>query len=499
MAEASESNMDVDTDNITWYDCDDEMPDGKTDSDGWLNYIKNVLATFGIKFRKSYCNHLDRCNKTSIWGYEFGFPVFCGDHKWTSMVNCKSKICEHLDCGKQAHYGFGDESKQFCGTHKLPGMQNGNKKCQECDKQAIFGLINKKPTHCKNHKTDDMTDVVSKKCLHEGCSTRPFFNIEGSEIGLYCSDHKKESMVDVINKRCKHTNCETIASFGKKGCKTTEYCKTHALPGMIDVRSKACIETGCTTQASYGIPGTSKTHCASHKTESMIYLNRIRCIESGCNNPAINGTPGNYATHCSIHKLITQINLVEHKCSNCGLLEVLIAENRCSNCSTDMIAMRQTNKLQKQNLIRAVIAENNIPNICDRQIAVDGDVGCTTKERPDFVIQPLTGRHWVSIEVDEHQHMQGEYTCEEVRMQNITQALRQKGIFIRYNPDSFKVNGKNKKADFTNRIKVLLETLDIAMKKTECETLEVVYLFYDDFDEKNIEFKVLVARTSESD
>jgi hypothetical protein len=470
---------------------DPDFPDGTTDPNGFLDYTKNVLGIFGIKFRGSLCNHLDRCNKTSLWGFVLGFPIFCGDHKWPEMIDCKHKICEHPNCQKRANYGSEDESKRFCTGHKLSGMQNTNKKCQECHKEAIFALPDKKATHCKDHKTDDMVDVRSKTCLYQGCSIKPSFNVKGSKTGLYCFEHKTESMVNVISKRCKHTDCNTQASFGNEDS-TAEYCKKHALPGMIDVVNKICIEQDCTTRACYGIPGTTRTHCETHKTDSMILLRRITCIESGCNNPAINGTPGNHATHCSIHKLATQINLIEHKCSNCGLLEVLIAENRCSNCSTEMIAKQQTNRLQKQNLIGAVIAENNIPYISDRQIAVDGDVGCTTKERPDFVIQPLDGVHWVSIEVDEHQHMQGDYTCENVRMQNITQALRQKGIFIRYNPDLFKVNGKIKKADFNKRIAVLLKTLDIAMKKTDCETLEVVYLFYDEFDENNIKFETLI-------
>ena len=28
-------------------DCDEDLPDGKTDSDGFIEYWKNVLGTFG--------------------------------------------------------------------------------------------------------------------------------------------------------------------------------------------------------------------------------------------------------------------------------------------------------------------------------------------------------------------------------------------------------------------------------------------------------------------
>ena len=86
----------------------------------------------------------------------------------------------------------------------------------------------------------------------------------------------------------------------------------------------------------------------------------------------------------------------------------------------------------------------------------------------------------------EYQH--NRYGCDLDRMIELGQQLKAKGIFIRFNPDSFNVQNKNKVVSFTERIAILLKTFNIAVNKTECKTLEVSYLYYDDFNKSNIEF-----------
>jgi hypothetical protein len=46
-------------------------------------------------------------------------------------------------------------------------------------------------------------------CIHEGCKTRPNYNVEGDTKAIYCSVHKLEGMVDVKHKNCKSDWCST--------------------------------------------------------------------------------------------------------------------------------------------------------------------------------------------------------------------------------------------------------------------------------------------------
>ena len=42
----------------------------------------------------------------------------------------------------------------------------------------------------------DMIDVVNKKCVVEGCNTRPSFNYQGNQA-IYCACHKANGMIQV--------------------------------------------------------------------------------------------------------------------------------------------------------------------------------------------------------------------------------------------------------------------------------------------------------------
>ena len=56
--------------------------------------------------------------------------------------------------------------------------------------------------YCKDHKLGEMVDVKHKKCLYEGCQTRPGYNLKGESKGLYCKEHKLDGMIDILSKRC---------------------------------------------------------------------------------------------------------------------------------------------------------------------------------------------------------------------------------------------------------------------------------------------------------
>jgi len=44
------------------------------------------------------------------------------------------------------------------------------------------------------HKSENMINVKSKHCNHEGCVKRPNFNLPTEKDGKYCFKHKSDGM-----------------------------------------------------------------------------------------------------------------------------------------------------------------------------------------------------------------------------------------------------------------------------------------------------------------
>ena len=143
----------------------------------------------------------------------------------------------------------------------------------------------------------------------------------------------------------------------------------------------------------------------------------------------------------------------------------------------------------KQNIIKKLLDDNNyIYTYYDEII----DVKCG-KERPDFVFDCNT--HYIVLEVDEDQHRGRLCSCEQVRMVNISQTLMGTPvIFIRYNPDMFKVDGLSIQISDNDRHIKLLEYID-ELWNTDVTTLgflNVAYLFFDEYDENDIKITQII-------
>lgn len=108
----------------------------------------------------------------------------------------------------------------------------------ECDKRASFNIKGGKPLWCFKHKTTDMVNVKTKKCIGENCEKIPSYNIFGEKKPLYCAECKTINMVDVIHKKCCFENCTKIPTYNFENIKTPIYCYEHKLENMIVVVSK---------------------------------------------------------------------------------------------------------------------------------------------------------------------------------------------------------------------------------------------------------------------
>jgi hypothetical protein len=440
---------------------------------------------------------------------------YCKEDKLEGMVDVITKKCKK--CKKIiACYGFLGGEKEYCVTHKLEGMKDLSKReCLECDITPIFNYEGEKQgIYCSVHKKEGMIDVFNPKCKFPCCKHNASFSSDGKHKE-YCSQHKDDDMEIIGRLKCQvcgitpiygfeggpkthcskdklegqidlaHRKCEKCkknnAIYNFKGQKIGKYCHEHAEKGMIDITAIYCDDCiDRDVRASFGFPGNTITKCRQHKKPGMISNPNKKCTSKPCNKIAIYGI--SKQQHCEKHKEKGEYNLIEKECKLCKLLMILNEEGLCGFCDPTMI---KNFRLAKQKEIKTLLDNKGYKYmIYDRII----DTQCGY-ERPDFVFD--CQGFFVVLEVDENADKSYHFKsseCERNRMININQALGAKTIFIRYNPDTFKTNNVKHTITKNKRQDLLLKVLDKMLKQdyNEIEFLSVVYLFYNDFDTKNI-------------
>lgn len=224
-----------------------------------------------------------------------------------------------------------------------------------------------------------------------------------------------------------------------------------------------------------------------------------KCLAKKCKKYALNGI--NRPIHCDDHKNGNDISLIEQTCTKCSRIGVVDENGICWDyCIPTTIYNKLYKKRQtlKQNKIADFLKEN-IEMAC---LSIDKiiDTNCSLR-RPDFVYD--LGSHVVIIEVDENAGANSSYhkeKCEKehIRMFEISNCFEGRPIiFIRYNPDVYTINGEIKNVYSTKRESILLKWMTKAInhqnfpQNNYFPTVLVVYLFYNDYTEKIIEFTEL--------
>jgi hypothetical protein len=371
------------------------------------------------------------------------------------MLNVVSKKCIHIECSVLPSYNY-------------PG-----------EKTAIY---------CAKHKLDDMINIKSKTCIYEGCNIQPSCNYLGEKTAIYCATHKLYDMVNIKDKKCIFEGCNVQPSCNFPGEKTPIYCVTHKLDDMINVVSKTCIYEGCIIIPIFNYPGEKiALYCVTHKLDDMVNVVSKRCIYEGCNIlSSYNLTGEKTALYCLIHKNDKMVNIKHKSCTNCGLSYSKLFDNLCVDCNPE----KQKLKIRKEQIISDVL-EEKFPNykfIRDKSspyIKI-----CTGKYiRPDFVL--ILDERAIIIEVDEHQHESYPENCEVTRFVNISMSYGGSPvIWIRYNPDSFKINEESQNVSPKMRLNQLVELIQkyVDLSFEELKKLIIVeYLFYDDDRQQRLE------------
>ena len=341
-------------------------------------------------------------------------------------------------------------------------------------------------------------------CIHDGCEVKyPCYNKEGESKGLYCDEHKLDGMVDVKNKKCIYDGCKVRPAYNNDGETKALYCAKHKLKGMVNIaaRNKKCIQHGCDTISCYNKEGETKAlYCVNHKLNGMVNVISKTCIYDGCKTrPNFNNDGQKNALYCSKHKLNGMID-INHKTCKSEWCQTRVEEKNdgyCLYCYINLFPDKPVSRNYKTKEYAVVeFVKNTFPNLrwnADKIIS-----GGCSKRRPDLLLD--LGNQIIIIEIDENQHIDYDCSCENKRIMELSQDVGHIPIvFIRFNPDDYKLNGKNitscwgqnkngicivkktKTKEWAQRLNTLGDQIKYWVKpeNTTNKTIEVIQLFYD--------------------
>lgn len=502
-------------------------------------YCEEHSLTGMINIKSSRCEH-ENCNKLASYNYkeEKGLR-FCSTHKLKEMVDRAHKKC--LNCDLIPLFNYENCKKPlYCKMHSKEGMIDITKKfCSINNCKNIASFKNKDMLYCKNHKNKDSIPLRNRqKCVFEGCNIRPNYNFKGLKE-LYCVTHKLKDMIDVTHKCCivedcnnrsyfidKKTNnnyclthvteelksnyktkkciienCNLIPNFNYKNEKTALYCKEHSKENMSDITHKKCEK--CDTRANYGYCGQEIIRCSKHKDENMFKTPKRTCIgndEEDCKDVATYGIKE--PTHCEEHSTNNEICLIASTCKECGRTdELLNKEGLCFNFCSLVKLDNDNKKHQKIKEITMLKYLDEFVKLSENIVKIQDDKivnSYCNLYRPDRMYD--CGTHIVIVECDEFQHKTKKICdryrdlehAELSRMHEIYNASGLPCIFLRWNPDNFRVNGMlNKKYNNKDRLKLLVKWIQQCFTMVPDKYITPVkykYLFYDNFDETDISF-----------
>lgn len=217
-------------------------------------------------------------------------------------------------------------------------------------------------------------------------------------------------------------------------------CKTG---DMINVRHRKC---KCGKQICFKLPGGKvATHCIKCKTEGMIDIKYKRCLSKFCDTRVEKKYDG-YCTHCF------------------------------ANLFPDDSRTAKIQKNSKEIKVVNYISQNVDGFIHDKPLYMDLKGGCCDSRRR-IDLRKLINGTILCIEIDENEHKYYNTKDEHDRYDNLFMDFSGKYIFIRYNPDKYKLNDKTKNPRFETRMDELVKEINKHTERIKNnENKELVHL-----------------------
>jgi len=166
------------------------------------------------------------------------------------------------------------------------------------------------------------------------------------------------------------------------------------------------------------------------------------------------------------------------ECSYC-FETIHYSDDFCPSCKIFNTIGTTVKSHNKELAIKTLLEDNFDPDTFIHDRIVPG--GCS-KKRPDFLLLTKWGN--IIVEVDEFQHKRNTYPCE-CEITRMKQIYFDCGVehllFIRYNPDNYKVLEGGKPITPIQRKKLLIKIIKEQFDQKDVENLGVMYLFYDGY------------------
>lgn len=314
-----------------------------------------------------------------------------------------------------------------------------------------------------------MKNLKSSKCEVDGCSKNAGFNFPDKLGAKRCGPHKLPGMVNKVGRRvCAKDGCNSYGVFGNRDTPKVLFCREHKAPEMVNLKEKVCEHPSCQTRPCYNHRGEKAARfCEAHKQNGMVNVKDKTCTVDGCwTQPVFNFKNTKPPLYCEAHKKPGMTNVVDKRCKGCDLFIVNKTPHLCQYCN------KNRRIKTRESTVKKFLDENKY------EFEYDKSIGVCSKHRPDFRLDFLT--HSVIVECDEDQHDQYDYGCELRRMCKIRRSIGQYTVFLRFNPDAYKIDDKVFKTRWATRLVQLKERIEYYRSQPiPTDVLfEVEYLFY---------------------
>jgi hypothetical protein len=355
-------------------------------------------------------------------------------------------------------------------------------KCAVCKLTIpIYGISGGKPTHCKQCKLEGMIDIKTSKC--KSCKEKQ--PVYGKEQGKpeFCVSCKEPDMDDVVSKRCKV--CKIKQPFFGYEEKKASHCGDCKLDGMIDLKSIKCIVCKQKNPV-FGLPGQKRTHCKDCKTYEHIDVKNKRCCLCKSHQATYGDPITKEIKHCKLCKKDTDIDLrhIQCKSEHCDTRAQEKFDGYCAWCFQHLFPEdERTCAMPRKSFeteVASAILAHDASYKHDKRLE-SGGCDCLSRRRIDF--WKVIGNTMLAIEVDEHQHRMYDSVDEQNRYDDLFMVFSGKWIFIRFNPNAYRENGKAKNSPLKERLPKLLDAIrtheERAIKEKNMNLIEIHRLFFD--------------------
>lgn len=318
-------------------------------------------------------------------------------------------------------------------------------------------------------------------------------------------------------RRCKDPACGDGRDFCTHGIRRSR-CKNSACGGGKDfcshgIRRSRCKDTACGGGKELCAHGIQRCYCRDYacgvgKVFCAHGIRRSRCKDAACRGGQEICTHGIRRsrckdTACGGGQEICSHGIYWHVCKKCnacphGALKTCCprcpggGRNLCPKCPIEApTKVHRVGSLcakcakplwagkKRERAVGAKLLEWSAAGFIQTFTSADKSLpGTNLHYRVDFSYDLQS--HYTGVECDEHEHSMRGYAprCELVRIYRLTCALGKPAVWIRYNPDAFKIGVKTARVPRVQRESLLLLVLQAHLQVIPTDFLTIAYICY---------------------